>query len=28
MFLLKNSAVKRRDAIGGKEDEPALIEVS
>ena len=27
MFVLKNSVQKRRDAIGGKEEEPALIVV-
>ena len=28
MFVLKNSAEKRRDAIGGKEEDPAPIVVS
>ena len=28
MFVLKNSAVKPRDAIGGKQEKPALIVVS
>ena len=27
-FLLKQSAVKPRDAIGGKEEEPVLIVLS